>query len=66
MEKTKYKDLVDKHTPKENRLYNGMIAFITGGFMGALGELLRQLYAYFFDIPTSEATMFMIITLIFI
>ncbi len=66
MEKTKYKDLVNKHTPKENRLYNGMVAFITGGLMGAFGELLRQLYARFFDIPTSEATMFMIITLIFI
>ena len=66
MEKTKYKDLVNKHTPKENRLYNGMVAFITGGLMGAFGELLRQLYARFFDIPTSEATMFMIITLIFL
>lgn len=66
MEKTKYKDLVDKYTPKENRIYNGMVAFITGGLMGALGEFLRQLYAYFFKIPTSEATMFMIITLIFI
>lgn len=66
MEKNKYKDLVEKHTPNENRLYNGMIAFLTGGLMGVLGELLRQIYAYLLNIPTSEATIFMIITLIFI
>ena len=33
MEKNKYKDLVNRHTPKENRLYNVMLAFIIGGIM---------------------------------
>lgn len=66
MEKRKYQELVAKHTPKENRLYNGMIAFLTGGVMGVIGEFLRQVYSYYFNIPTSEATMFMIITLIFL
>lgn len=66
MEKTKYKEMVKKYTPKEERLYNGLIAFVTGGFMGVLGELLRRVYAYYFHIPTSEATIFMIITLIFL
>lgn len=66
MEKNKYQELVKKHTPKENRMYNGMVAFLTGGLMGVLGELFRQIYAYYLNIPTSEATVFMIITLIFI
>ena len=44
MEKNQYKDIVNKHTPKENRLFNGMIAFISGGLMGALGQLLIEFY----------------------
>ena len=43
MEKNKYKDLVSSHTPKENRLYNGMIAFIIGGIMGVIGEILVEI-----------------------
>lgn len=66
MEKNRYKDLVARNTPKENRLYNGMIAFIIGGFMGVLGELMVQGYSYYFNIPTKEASIFMIITLIFL
>ncbi len=66
MEKNKYKALVEKHTPKENRLYNGMVAFIIGGLMGMLGNFILNLYAYYLDIPTKEAGTFMIITLIFI
>ena len=66
MEKNRYKDLVNKHTPKENRLYNGMVAFLVGGVMGMIGQLLVQFYAYYLDIPTKEAGTFMIITLIFI
>ena len=64
MEKNKYKQIVKKYTPKENRLFNGLIAFGVGGIMGVIGELLLELYAYLFDIPTKEAGTFMIITLI--
>lgn len=65
MEKNKYKNLVDKYTPKENRLYNGAVAFIVGGLMGVLGQLLIDLYSYLLSIPTKQAAVFMIITLIF-
>ncbi len=66
MEKNKYKSLVDKYTPKENRLYNSLIAFIVGGLIGVLGQLLIDLYSYILSIPTKQASVFMIITLIFI
>lgn len=66
MEKNKYNGIVQKYKPKENRLYNGMIAFLIGGIMGVIGELLLQIYSYYLDIPTSEAGTFMIITLIFV
>lgn len=65
MEKTRYKEIVDKNTPKPERLKNGVRAFIIGGTVGLLGDLLMQVYAYLFHIPTKEASAFMIITLIF-
>lgn len=66
MEKRKYKEIVDKHTPKENRLYNSLIAFITGGLMGVLGQGLVDLYSYWFNISTKDASVFMIVTLVFV
>ncbi len=66
MDKAKYQDLVNKYSPKENRLYNALIAFFVGGIMGIIGQFLLDLYSYLLDIPTKEASVFMIITLIFI
>ena len=66
MEKSKYKELVKKYKPNENRFQNGIVAFLVGGFMGIIGELLIEFYSYFLNIPTKEAGTFMIITLIFI
>ena len=66
MEKRKYKEIVDKNTPKEERLYNSLIAFIVGGIMGILGQGLVDLYSNLFDISTKDASVFMIVTLIFV
>lgn len=66
MEKRKYKEIVDKHTPKEERLYNTLVAFLIGGIMGLIGQGLVDLYSYWFDISTKDASVFMIVTLIFI
>ena len=66
MEKRKYQSIVNKYTPKENRLYNALVAFVVGGLMGVLGEVLMELYSYFLNIPVKEASVFMIVTLIFI
>ena len=66
MEKSKYKQIVQKHTPKENRIYNCLISFMVGGTMGVLGQLLVDAYSYYFNIPTKDASALMIITLIFI
>ena len=66
MEKNKYKNLVAKHTPKENILCNGLAAFVVGGLMGVLGQGLIDIYSYFFNISTSDAAMLMIVTLVFL
>lgn len=63
--KQNYQEIVKKHSPKENVLMNAVIAFITGGLMGIVGQLLIYGYSSWFDIPTKEATVCMLVTLIF-
>lgn len=65
MDKYKYKDIVSKHSPKEDIFINPIIAFISGGFMGIIGQFLIDVYSYYFSIPTKEASVMMIVTLIF-
>ena len=66
MEKNKYQKIVDKHTPKENILMNAVIAFIIGGVMGIIGQSLIDFYSTYLSIPTKEASVCMIVTLIFL
>ena len=66
MEKKKYLDLVNKHTPKENVFNNVITAFLVGGLMGLIGQALVDIYSYIFNIPFQQASIFMIVTLIFI
>ena len=66
MEKKEYKKIVDKYTPNEPRLKNAFIAFIIGGFMGVLGNFLVDAYSFYFDLSTKDASVFMIITLVFL
>lgn len=66
MEKKKYAEIVKKHTPKEDWVKNGIIAFISGGIMGVIGQGLTEFYVRILDITTKEASSFMIITLVFL
>lgn len=62
----KYKDLVTKYTPKENVLYNGLIAFFIGGIMGMIGQGLVDIYSYFLNLSKNDAAILMIVTLVFL
>lgn len=66
MEKKEYKKIVDKYTPTEPRLKNGIVAFIVGGFMGMFGNFLVEFYSCIFNLSSKDASVFMIITLIFL
>ena len=66
MEKKEYKKIVDKYTPDEPRFRNALIAFVIGGLMGVLGNFLVEFYSSTFDLSSKDASVFMIITLIFI
>ncbi len=65
MDKKRYKDLVNKHKPKEDRLFNIMKSFFIGGVIGIIGQFLIDFYVYL-GIPHQEAGTYMIISLIFI
>ncbi len=62
----KYKDLVNKKTPKEDILRNCIVSFVVGGTIGLLGQLIVDIYMKLFDITNKTASTFMIVTLIFI
>ncbi len=66
MEKRLYEKIVMNHKPKEHRLQNAFVAFITGGIVGLIGQGLLDLYTYYLNISTSDAAVFMMVTLIFI
>lgn len=64
MKYEEYKDIVNKHKPKEEKFKNLVIAFIIGGLFGLLGNFLLDFYCSF-DIPSLYASVLMIVTLIF-
>lgn len=66
MEKKEYKKIVDKHKPTEKRIQNAIISFLVGGLVGAIGQGLIEIYSTFLNISTKDASVFMIVTLVFI
>lgn len=66
MKKAEYKKIVKRHTPKEERLKNSIIAFIVGGFLGVIGHFLLELYSAAFNVSSASASVLMIVTLIFL
>ncbi len=66
MNKEKYKKIIKKHKPKEDIFKNTIIAFISGGVMGIIGQGLIDFYSSILDISSKDASSLMIVTLVFI
>ena len=64
MESKKYQRIVDKHAPNETKGTNLIIAFLVGGSLGLIADLLMNIYSYYFHIPTKEAGTWMLLTFI--
>lgn len=62
--KDKYLEIVEKHTPKENRIMNMVITFLAGGILGTLSEALLRGYMIWFNLPRKDAGVMVILTLI--
>ena len=66
MRKDIYQEIVEKNTPREDVFKNALTAFIFGGIMGIIGQFLIDFYTSYFNIPMKEATVCMLMTLIFL
>ena len=62
----KYNEIVKKYTPKEDRCKNAIVAFLVGGLLGSVSELLLRGYMMWLNIPRKEAGVVVILTLIVI
>lgn len=66
MDKNRYKEIVDKNTPKPDKFQNALISFLVGGSLGALAELLLRCYSMWLDLPRKESGVLVTLTFIVI
>jgi stage V sporulation protein AC len=66
MNKDEYKKLVDNFTPKENKIKNAFVAFLVGGLIGFLGQLIVTIMTTTFEMELVEACSWLCILIIFI
>ena len=65
MNKEEYKKLVKKLTPKEDKLKNIIVAFLSGGLVGFLAELLTEILINCYSFERDIASIWVCITVIF-
>ena len=66
MNKEEYQKLVNKITPKENKLKNVIVSFIVGGIIGLLGEVFIKILINSFSVEKEIAFIWLCILLILI
>ncbi len=66
MNNKEYDKLVKSVIGKENTLKNVMIAFISGGIVGVIAQMMNEIYFKIFDISLSDASFYTFSTFIFI
>lgn len=66
MNKERYKEITSKIVPSEDKVKNGIIAFVVGGLVGLLGQIIVFVLENNFDVAHKDATSIMIVILIFI
>lgn len=65
MKSTKYDKIADRHKAEEHRVQNFFTAFLTGGFIGVLGEGTIEVLCHCFPLSRSDASTIMITIFIF-
>ncbi len=66
MNNKEYDKLVKSVIGKESTLKNVMIAFISGGIVGVIAQIMNEIYFKIFDISSSDASFYTFSTFIFI
>lgn len=66
MDQSKYRELVQAKKPKPRYGKNMVVAFLSGGCIGLIGQLLLRFYMKVFSFSAKEASTPMIVTMIFV
>lgn len=66
MKNTKYEKIADKYKSIEDRMENALLAFISGGLMGVMGEGLIEVFCHYLGMARNNASTLMIVIFIFI
>ena len=64
MNNEQYKKLVEELTPQPRKIKNSFIAFIVGGSVGLLGEIINRYLQNMFAMPKEEALIWTLIIFI--
>ena len=65
MNKEEYQKLVEEHTPKEKKLKNAVLAFLVGGAIGFIGQVIVEILKTSFGMDTTDACGWLCILIIF-
>lgn len=66
MTKEEYQKLIKKHYPKTKKFKNALIAFLVGGLMGIISEILATFLAFTFGMDKDLGYVFSCIIIIFL
>lgn len=64
MDKKKLQDTAKKHVPKQTKGRNALVAFLCGGVIGAIGQVLLYVYMDIFTLGEKEALPIVVVTII--
>lgn len=65
MEKKQYQKLVKNTTPKPKRMTHSVLAFLSGGLLGAGCEIIKILLVNYYNVKENDAVSIILLLLIF-
>jgi len=66
MKNDRYERIVNQNKAVEERGKNALIAFLVGGLIGAIGEIIIEVICYYFKLSRNDSATIMIVIMIFI
>lgn len=66
MKNDRYERIVNQNKAVEERAKNALTAFIVGGLVGALGEIIIEVICYYFKLSRNDSATIMIVIMIFV
>lgn len=66
MKNERYERIVNQNKAVEERGKNALIAFLVGGLVGAIGEIIIEVNCYYFKLSRNDSATIMIVIMIFI